>query len=81
MSTDTHHTMEVPMKIPGGKKTAVLYVGYHDPLDEAYFAKVMALTLEPGLTIIRVSHDDTCPKLKGDPCRCDAEVGAELYQP
>ena len=69
------------MKIPGGKKTAVLYIGYHDPLDEAYFPKLMALRLEPGLTIIRVSHDDTCPKLKGDPCRCDAEVEAELYQP
>jgi hypothetical protein len=72
------------MEIPGGKKTAVLYIGYHDPLDEAYYPKVMALKLDfskPGVTIIRVRHDDTCPKLKGGPCRCDAEVEAEIYQP
>ncbi len=72
------------MKIPGGKKTAMLYIGHHDPLDEAYYPKVMALMLDiskPGVTIIHVRHDDTCPKLKGDPCRCDAEVEAELYQP
>jgi hypothetical protein len=80
MSTDTHHTTEVPMKIPGSKKTTALYVGHQDPLDEAYFPKL--LTAMAGATpgkasIVTIRHDDWCPKLAGGPCRCDADVVVE----
>ena len=68
------------MKIPGGKKTAVLYIGHHDPLDEAYFPKLLTAmaAAKPGKTsIVTIRHDDWCPKLMGGPCRCDADVVVE----
>ena len=68
------------MKIPGGKKTAVLYIGHHDPLDEAYYPKLMVAMrgIKPGeVSIVTVGHDDWCPKLTGGPCRCDADVVVE----
>ena len=68
------------MKIPGGKKTAVLYIGYHDPLDEAYFPKLLTAMsgAKPGrASIVTIRHDDWCPKLTGGPCRCDADVVVE----
>jgi hypothetical protein len=69
------------MKIPGGKKkTAVLYIGHHDPLDEAYFPKLLIAMsgAKPGrASIVTIRHDDWCPKLTGGPCRCDADVVVE----
>jgi hypothetical protein len=68
------------MKIPGGKKPTVLYIGHHDPFDEAYYPKVMAAMrgVMPGkVFLVTVEHDDWCPKLSGGPCRCDADVVLE----
>jgi hypothetical protein len=57
-----------------------LYIGHHDPLDEAYIPKLltaMAGAKSGKASIVIIRHDDWCPKLAGGPCRCDADVVVE----
>jgi hypothetical protein len=68
------------MKMPGGKKTAVLFVVHHAPFDEAYFPKLLAAIrgATPGrASRVTIRHDDWCPKFAGGPCQCDADVVVE----
>jgi hypothetical protein len=49
------------------------------PREHNYHAKVMALTkgLQPGVSSIRVAHDDWCGIYKRKRCNCDPEVSLE----
>jgi hypothetical protein len=64
------------------KPKKVLYITDRETLQPSaqnYHAKVMALTkgLQPGVSSIRVAHDDWCGIYQGKRCNCDPEVSQE----
>ena len=65
------------------KKKKTLWVSDSDPLDEGYYAKVLALPMPKGgeTEHVMIAHDDWCPKLKGGPCRCDPDVSIQKEPP
>jgi hypothetical protein len=53
------------------------------PRPAPYLDKVRSLFPElpqPGVYVVRVSHDDDCPALRGRACRCNPDVSrGETY--
>jgi hypothetical protein len=69
------------------KPPKVLYVGNQEtphPREHNYHAKLMPLMeamlaqgVPPGVSSIRVAHDDWCGIYQGKRCNCDPEVSLE----